>query len=250
MVSDTTLPSSVFMSNGSSKSSLQSSTSAGYSCDLIPIAGGSCASLDENSLSLDETILEQLNINTSKTTKLCLCVCTYCHNSMPRKMCVLFRVSNYDFTNLIVCEALDKDIRYIHSGMPEFMCKTFHGLLQKNTKTNVLPKMPKNAIASPYKSQSNNLTLSCTTSGQSSTMYTETLRAKVQQHTKVISTSTVPNAASSTMKGSSLLAQTSTINAISSDTTTLTCDTTVYDGNSNFQYVCTCYHNIFSRQMC
>ena len=109
--------------------------------------------------------------------------------------------------------------------------------------------MPKNAIASPYQSQSNNLTLSCTTSGQSSTMYTETLRAKVQQHTKVISTSTVPNSVSSTVKGSSLLAQTSTINATSSDTT-LTCGTTVYDGNSNFQYVCTCCHNTFSRQMC
>ena len=91
MVSDTTLPSSVFMSNGSSKSSLQSSTSAGYSCDLIPIAGGSCASLDENSLSLDETIPEQININTSKTTKLCLCVCTCCHNSIPRKMCCVIQ---------------------------------------------------------------------------------------------------------------------------------------------------------------
>ena len=53
-----------------------------------------------------------------------LYVCTCCHDTVSRRLCVKFRENNYDFTNSIVCEALSKVIRYRHCSMQEFICKT------------------------------------------------------------------------------------------------------------------------------
>ena len=77
-----------------------------------------------------------------------LCVCTCCHRTFNRRLCVKFVKVNYDFTNEIVSECLSNDIIYQHTGMDEFICKTCNRqLYRKNNE----PIMPYEAVASPQK---------------------------------------------------------------------------------------------------
>ena len=76
-----------------------------------------------------------------------LVVCTCCHKSLPRQLCVIFKQKNYDYSNSVVTEALHVDIRYKHVGMQEFICKTCHRCLRKHNHSALQPKMPSESIA-------------------------------------------------------------------------------------------------------
>ena len=80
--------------------------------------------------------------------KLPLCVCTCCHQTFVRSLCIKFLTDNYDYTNKNVSECLSDDIRYKHQGMDEFICKTCHKQLNRN---NTKPVIPYKAVASPKK---------------------------------------------------------------------------------------------------
>ena len=80
-----------------------------------------------------------------------LCVCTCCHSTLRRQLCVAFWKANYDFADPIVCDALSEDIRFMEIGVKEFICKKCHTQLWKNKNSKVKPRMPIEAVASPRK---------------------------------------------------------------------------------------------------
>ena len=83
-----------------------------------------CAS-EKNDSTFTQNQLDPYGISTY------LYVCTCCHSTVSRHLCVLFKVHNYDFNNYVVSQALSKDIRYKHHGTPEYVCKKCHHALRR-----------------------------------------------------------------------------------------------------------------------
>ena len=86
-----------------------------------------CAS-EKNDSTLPQNQLDPYGISTY------LDVCTCCHSTVSRHLCVLFKVHNYDFNNYVVSLALSKDIWYKHHGTPEYVCKKCHHALRREKK--------------------------------------------------------------------------------------------------------------------
>ena len=140
-----------------------------------------CPSPEQNNLPLTDNGSDSHSLSKSKAF---LCVCTCCHNRLSWQLCVLFKTHNYDFKNLVMAEALSKDVRYKQCGMQEFICKDCHCASCKQKKTNALPSMSKHAVASPFKGNESYLQYSATsrTSAQLLTMYTPTLSQDITGH--------------------------------------------------------------------
>ena len=85
-----------------------------------------------------------------------LYVCTCCHDTFQKVMCILFSEENYNFNDPVVCKTLSMDIRYKAPNREEHICKSCHRQLCKNTS---MPIMPCQAVASPHKGSFN--CLSC-----------------------------------------------------------------------------------------
>ena len=223
-----------------------------------------CSPLDRNNYSstvgdfaLTQNQLEAHSISTY------LCVCTCCHSTVLQHLCVLFRVYNYDFNNPVVSQALSKQIRYRHHGTPEYICKECHHALRKNKKFNIVPLMPHNAIASPFKwkssslsDTSDHLTVHCKAGTSSKTCVHPNITISLQETdvpTKSNSTiakqtsgcqshiSTVQQSPSRLNTSEPVIAVNSSFAASDESTENVLPATS----NSDTLHVCTCCHNTF-----
>ena len=90
-----------------------------------------------------------------------LYVCTCCHRTFRKVMCIVFSEENYNFNHPTISESLSMDIRYKDPNREEYICKSCHRQLCKSNST---PIMPCQAVASPKKGSFH--CISCTVLGE------------------------------------------------------------------------------------
>ena len=218
-----------------------------------------CAS-EKNDSTLTQNQLDPYGISTY------LYVCTCCHSTVSRHLCVLFKVHNYDFNNYVVSQALSKDIRYKHHGTPEYVCKKCHHALRREKKSNILPFMPFNAVASPFKWKSPSFSNACdqiTTHCQGGAsletgVHSNLVLSQLGTGVHADSNSTVTAQTFDCQDPTSVIEKSQSGMNTSEDVTEssftvgdeFTGNVSSRIPNFNYLHVCTCCHNTFNRRLC
>ena len=87
---------------------------------------------EKSKMSEGEVVQESATSSSKNYENKYACLCTSCHRRYARKMCVLFRKCNYNFSIKTVSNSLEKSRRCKESGAPEFICKNCHKFFSKN----------------------------------------------------------------------------------------------------------------------